>query len=301
MDAISPILDAFRLSASVFERARFCGHWALTHAGGEQASFHLVSAGRCWLDRLDGAAPMPLDAGDLLVMPRDAPHRLGPAADIGADREPERRPLATPGEGIGLVCGHFGFDAGTTNPILDALPDYLLIRGDEVRGNRALDTLATLLVSEAAREDAGSEAMLNRLSEALFIEVVRHHLATAEAPAGLLAALADPVLARALQALHRHPEADWDLDALARAAAASRSALSARFRAALGIAPMAWLFRWRMQLARRWLRDGDTVAHVAERCGYRSEPGFSKAFRRHFGEGPGAVRRRGRSAPSAER
>lgn len=302
MDSISPILDAFHLNASVFERARFCGHWALTHAGGEQASFHLVSAGRCWLDRLDGEPPMPLDEGDLLVMPRDAPHRLGPAAELGTDRQPERRPLATPGEGTGLVCGHFGFDEGTTNPILDALPDYLLIRADEARGNRALSSLVELLVNEAARDDAGSEAMINRLSEALFIEVVRHHLATAEAPAGVLAALADPVLARALHALHRHPEADWNLDALARAAAASRSALSARFRAALGVAPMTWLFRWRMQLARRRLRDGDTVARVAERCGYATEAGFSKAVRRHFGEGPGAVRRRGRRpAAGAER
>lgn len=296
MDAISPILDAFHLNASVFERARFCGHWALSHAGGEQASFHLVISGRCWLDRLDGEPPMPLDDGDLLVMPRDAPHRLGPAADIGADREPERRPLATPGEGTGLVCGHFGFDEGTTNPILDALPDYLLIGGGETRGNPALRSLVDLLVREAARDDAGSEAMINRLSEALFIEVVRHYVANAEAPAGLIAALADPMLARALHALHRHPEADWNLDALAREAAASRSALSARFRAALGVAPMTWLFRWRMQLARRWLRDGATVAHVAERCGYATEAGFSKAFTRHFGEGPGAVRRRGRRA-----
>ena len=291
MDAISAILDAFHLNASVFERARFCGSWALTHAGGEQASFHLVTAGRCWLDRLDGSEPQPLDAGDLLVLPRDAPHRLGPAREIGADRAPERRPLGEDAPGPGLVCGYFGFDEGVRNPILDALPDYLLIRADETGGNRALHALVRLIVEEAGRDDAGTEAMINRLSDALFIEAVRHHVAHTETPSGLFAGLADPAVGRALRALHARPEEPWTLERLAREAAASRSVLTERFAATLGVAPMTYLFRWRMQLARRWLREGTPVAEVAERCGYATEAGFSKAFARHFGTGPGAVRR----------
>lgn len=293
MDAISTILDAFHLNARVFERARFCGNWALAHAGGEQASFHLVTAGRCWLDRGDGGEPLALDAGDLLVMPRDAPHRLGPAREIGPEREPERRPLAAAGDGPGLVCGYFRFDDGPRNPILDALPDYLLIRADESAGNRSLHALAALLMNEAGRDEPGTEAMINRLSDALFIEVVRHYATTTEAPTGLLAGLADPVVNRALQALHAHPAAAWSLDALASQAAASRTVLAERFAATLGVAPMTYLFRWRMQLARRWLREGAPVARVAERCGYATESGFSKAFSRHFGTGPGAVRRAG--------
>lgn len=291
MDAISAILDAFHLNASVFERARFCGSWALKHRGGEQASFHLVTDGRCWLDRMDGNEPVPLDAGDLLVMPRDAPHRLGPERMIGPEREPERRPLAGSGEGTGLICGHFGFDEGVRNPILDALPDYLLIRAGETAGDRALRTVIDLLISEGGRDDVGAEAMINRLSEALFIAVVRHYIATAEAPGGLFAGLADAAVGRALRALHAHPEADWTLETLAREAAVSRSVLSDRFAATLGVAPMTYLFRWRMQLARRWLREGMPVARVAARCGYGTEAGFSKAFSRHFGTGPGAVRR----------
>ena len=291
MDAISAILDAFHLNASVFERARFCGHWALAHHGGEQASFHLVTDGRCWLDRLDGGEPLALDAGDLLVMPRDAPHRLGPERDIGPEREPERRPLAGSTGGPGLVCGYFGFDEGLRNPILDALPDYLLIRAADGAGDRALHALVELIVAEAARDEPGTEAMINRLSDALFIEAVRHYLATAEAPGGLFAGLADPLVGRALRALHAEPEAAWTLEGLARAAASSRSVLTERFAATLGTAPMTYLFQWRMQLARRRLREGEPVARVAERCGYATEAGFSKAFSRHFGTGPGAVRR----------
>lgn len=292
MDAISPLLDALHLSASVFERARFCGHWALTHTGGHQASFHLVTAGECWLDRMDGDEPLRLGAGDLLVMPRDAPHRLGPSPTIGTDAEPERRPLTEAAPGPGLVCGYFGFDDGTGNPVLDALPDYLLIRAAEARASPTLQGLIDLLVAEAERGEAATEALINRLSDALFIEVIRHHADTTTTPAGLLAGLADPAVRRALHAIHTRPAEPWSLARLADAAAVSRSALAARFRAPLGIAPMAYLFCWRMQLARRRLRAGEPVARVAAQCGYASETGFSKAFARHFGSGPGAVRQR---------
>jgi AraC-like DNA-binding protein len=291
MDAVTPVLDAFHLHASVFERARFCGHWALTHAGGQHASFHLVSSGHCWLDRMDGGTPLELGPGDLLVMPRDAPHRLGPAPDIGPDREPDRQPLDGIGDGPGLVCGYFAFDEGMHNPILDALPDYLVIRADEMRDDHSLQRLVELLIHESAREATGGEAMVNHLADALFIGVIRHHLATAEQPVGLLAALADPALHRALAALHSRPAEPWTLDTLASNAAVSRSVLAERFTRTLGVAPMTWLFRWRMQLAVRRLRGGEAVASVAATSGYATESGFAKAFARHFGYGPGAARR----------
>jgi len=291
MDAISAILDTFHLKASVFERSRFCGHWALTHEGGRHASYHLVVAGQCWLDRLDGTQPSRLGPGDLLVMPRDAPHRLGPVADIGADREPRRQPLGDAETGTGLICGYFGFDEGTTNPILDALPDYLLITAAEAAANPALAGLLELLQAEASREGIGTEAMINHLSDALFIEILRHHLQTTRQPVGLLAGLVDPVVRRALHAIHTRAAEAWTLDGLARAAAASRSSLAERFSATLGAGPMTYLFRWRMQYARRRLHAGDPVAQVAEACGYASESGFSKAFARHYGYGPGAARR----------
>ncbi len=294
MDAITPVLDSFHLHASLFERARFCGHWALTHAGGEHASFHLVSQGRCWLDRMDGSEPFALDPGDLLVMPRDAPHRLGPEAQIGDEREPERRPLGAHGPGTGLVCGYFAFEEGLHNPILDALPDYLLIRAEAMTTDTGLRRLVELMILEAGHQATGSEAMVNHLADALFVGVVRHYLATAQQPSGLLAALADPALHRALQALHSEPGAHWTVDGIARVAAVSRTTLNARFADVLGVAPMTYLFRWRMQRARSRLRAGASVARVAERSGYATESGFAKAFARHFDYGPGVARRSAR-------
>lgn len=294
MDLISSLLKSFHLNATVFERSRFCGHWRLNHPGREQASFHLIASGQCWLDRLDGSEPVRLDAGDLLVLPRDAPHHLSDAPESGPAGEPMRADLADTGAGgTGIVCGYFVFDEGTSNPILDALPEYVLVRADELDASHTLARIAELLVSEAAAGRPGGEAMIDRLSDALFIQVVRHHLQHNPGDSSLGAAMADPTVYRALQCLHESPARDWDLPSLARAAAVSRSTLVSRFQATLGVAPMRYLQQWRLRLAHRLLCDGYSVSEACHRCGYVTEAGFSKAFKRHFGISPGSLRRNG--------
>ncbi|WP_018719149.1 AraC family transcriptional regulator [Arhodomonas aquaeolei] len=295
MDLISSLLKSFHLSTTVFERSRFCGHWRVDHPGGEQASFHLIASGRCWLDRLDGSPPLGLEEGDLLILPRDAPHHL---SDVAAPKrtagEPRRADLAdTEAGGTGIVCGYFVFDEGTSNPILDALPEYVLIRAAELGRSHSLRGIVALLVEEAASRRPGSEAMIDRLSDALFIQVVRHHLERHPGDSTLGAALADQAVHRALQCLHDAPERDWDLPTLANAAAVSRSTLVARFRASVGVSPMRYLKQWRLRLAHRLLRQGHSVSEACRHCGYVTEAGFSKAFKRHFGISPGAVRGRG--------
>lgn len=298
MDLISSLLRTFHLNATVFERSRFCGSWRLDHDGGSQASFHLLVSGRCWLDPLDGSEPWQLEEGDLLVLPRDAPHRLSdqrrPPEQAGA---PTRAALADPDAGgTGIICGYFVFDDGTSNPVLDALPDYLLLRSDDVAGTAALRGLVELLVAESASEAPGSDAMVDRLSDALFIQVVRQYFESSPEASALGAALADPAVSRALQCFHAAPEQDWDLPALAREAAVSRSALVKRFTEVMGVPPMQYLQQWRLQLAHRMLREGEPVGAVSEACGYRTDAGFSKAFKRQFGYGPGAARRQAASA-----
>jgi AraC-like DNA-binding protein len=147
-----------------------------------------------------------------------------------------------------------------------------------------------LLITEATEAASGVDAVLDRLSDALFIQAIRAYLRSSSG-SWLAAAPGDPVVHRALQLLHECPGRVWRLDLLAREVAVSRSSLAQRFSAALDEPPMAYLARWRMTLAKRWLRDGITMAEVAERCGYASEAGFAKAFKRLVGVGPGSVRR----------
>ncbi|MDZ7810045.1 MAG: AraC family transcriptional regulator [Arhodomonas sp.] len=205
---------------------------------------------------------------------------------------PWRAPLGdTESGGTGIICGYFVFDEGASNPVLDALPEYVLLRAEEVTGHDTLRTLVGLLVEESTASLPGSDAMVDRLSDALFIQVVREYLRKHPRESALGAALADPAVHRALQCIHSQPAHRWELQSLAREAAVSRSALVQRFTAAMGCAPMRYLSQWRLKLAHRLLREGESVAEVAEQVGYRTEAGFSKAFKRHFGRGPGAVRR----------
>jgi AraC-like DNA-binding protein len=68
----------------------------------------------------------------------------------------------------------------------------------------------------------------------------------------------------------------------------------------VGEPPLQYLARWRMTRAEQLLREGASVARVAEQVGYASPVAFSKAFARLRGMGPGTVRRMQRHAPRGE-
>jgi AraC-like DNA-binding protein len=131
-----------------------------------------------------------------------------------------------------------------------------------------------------------------RLSELIFVEVVRRYLASLPAgETGWLAALRDPVVGTALARLHGEPARAWTLETLARDVGRSRSVLADRFTHLVGHAPMQYLTGWRMQVAARLLaEDAMKVSAVAREVGYDSEAAFSRAFKRIAGVPPGAWR-----------
>jgi len=150
---------------------------------------------------------------------------------------------------------------------------------------------------------AGTAGVMAKLSELIFIEALRWHAASLpQGTGGWLTAANDPSLGRALSCLRDAPGRDWTVATLARAAGVSRTVLSERFVARLGVPPMTYLTRWRMQLAAGLLRDGrHSLAQIAERIGYRTEPAFSRAFKRETGLSPSAWRRRFTAEEDARR
>jgi AraC-like DNA-binding protein len=134
----------------------------------------------------------------------------------------------------------------------------------------------------------GGECMLSRISELMFVDVVRRYLETLpEGQTTWLSGLRDPYVGRALTALHEDPARDWTLEALAQVAALSRSAFAERFAEFVGQPPMQYLANWRMQLATNYLRNGtENIAAVANRVGYDSEAAFSRAFKKAVGAPP---------------
>jgi AraC-like DNA-binding protein len=293
MDVISDMLRLLKLRASVYFHAHFCGNWAIDGANPYRATFHLVARGNGWLHLTGRDRVIALTGGDLVVFPHDTPHTIGgspqPPAVITAPPVPaadDEEPTAS------LVCGYFDFDSPQANPVLDAMPDAVLIRREDPARTVALDSLLQNIASETESNAPGSDAVVDRLSEVLFIYVVRAYMAQSGASTGLLAALADRQLGPVMSAIHATPGAPWSVDRLAQTAGMSRSAFAKRFQAVTAMTPMQYVTRWRMQVAYERLHTSqESVARIAEMSGYRAEASFRKAFRAYAGVGPGAVRR----------
>jgi AraC-like DNA-binding protein len=189
-----------------------------------------------------------------------------------------------------IVCGYLGCDARPFNPLLAALPPVLRVSD---RAGGPFGAFVQFAVAESKEPRIGGECVLGRLSELMFVDVVRRYLETLPADrTDWLAGLRDPFIGRALTALHRNPARDWTLESLAHEVGLSRSVLAERFTQFVGQPVMQYLTNWRMQLAANHLLSGiDSVAAVAERVGYESEAAFSRAFKKTVGAPPSQWRK----------
>ncbi len=195
---------------------------------------------------------------------------------------------------VGVVCGFLGCDALPFNPVLSTLPRLLPLRRTMSMGRDCLATLIDFAVGEAQGQRAGRRSILLRLSELMFVEVVRRYLMTVpEAERGWLAGLRNPLVGRALARLHAEPGHAWTIEELAREVASSRTVLTERFTHLVGEPPMHYLTRWRIHLAATLLTsNGAKVSAVARQVGYDSDAAFSRAFKKLTGVAPAAWRQR---------
>lgn len=268
-------------------------------------SYHIVVDGNCWAG-LRGAPPVPMQAGDTLVIAHGDAYCLAEPADAQATYDITRavqffRTMAAgelPSvvvEGGGgattarFICGFLGCDRRPFNPVLATLPPLLHLRGADERMRRLVDFAAAALREPRG---TGAEGVLLRLAELMFVEVLRRHLDSPGEAHRCLAGLRDPLIARALAALHGAPARGWTLESLAGAVGASRTVLAERFTQLVGMPPMHYLTHWRMQLAARLLADGVKVRTAADAIGYESEAAFSRAFKKAVGCAPASWRQR---------
>jgi len=182
---------------------------------------------------------------------------------------------------------------GDANPLMAALPQRLTISAGT---DEPLALLLRMLVTEAADARCGSTSAVNRLCEVLIIRLLRRQIELGATTPGLLAGLADRKLSRALVAMHEAPGREWRNTELADVAGMSLSRFSDLFVARIGETPQTYLRRWRMTLARQDIAAGQRIQSVAQRLGYGSAEALSRAFSRHFGQSPMAVRKRARPA-----
>jgi AraC family transcriptional regulator, activator of mtrCDE len=292
IDLLSDVLQTLRLRARIFKQGSYCGAWALDSSGATGTIFHLIGRGQAWLHREDEREPLVVRGGDLVMFPRADWHQLSGT--------PRRQPgVRSGGSGDGpfttVLCAHVDFAETTANPVLEALPTTVVVRSEDRDTSAELHALARLMLVEYEAEAVGRQGVLDRLAEAMFVLVLRHHMTKTPQLRGFLGALKDERVSRALAALHDKPGEGWRVHTLARKAGMSRTAFAERFVALLGRTPMQYLAGWRMHLADEMLRvERASVAQVAERLGYQTETAFRRAFKRLRGIGPGDVRRRAR-------
>jgi AraC-like DNA-binding protein len=301
-DVLTEVLNLLRIRTTLYALTQLRGEWGVAFPAGDLAYFHVVTGAGAHLT-VEGQDGRVLEAGDAVLLAHGSAHRVtssphGPvlaAFDPGTWRA-NGRSVAEPagpddgrqqGPTTGLVCGAVLLESPRANPLIGALPTLVHLPAGSPRRSELDGTLA-LIDREGTAAGPGSEVLLARLGDILLVQTVRAWLA--EQPAsqgGWLGALRDPQIGTAIAAIHAAPERPWTVAALAETAALSRSRFSERFSSLVGQPPLSYLQRWRMTLAADMLRRGDrTVADIGHAIGYRSEPAFSRAFRRIHGIPP---------------
>lgn len=300
-DALSDILQSVHLSGGVYFRCEFTAPWGMEVPANPDAEFHVVVRGQCWLVRPGEKEPISLQAGDVVVFLDGSRHRLldtprgkalSPEKIIGNQSLANFGPVAYGGGGapVTILCGYFRFNRDSAHPLLAALPNFMHVPGAQFG---EADAIISLMQRETKQAAPGTEAVVDRLSEVLFIQILRAHIQQSENATGILVALRDRKVCAALGCMHQYPEKPWTLKSLATELAMSRSAFAARFSALVRQTPMQYLTAWRIEQARRMLRETRlSTAAIAEKVGYGSEAAFGKAFKRRAGVGPGVYRRR---------
>jgi AraC-like DNA-binding protein len=318
-DPLGEALYVLRLSDSFYSRCEFTAPWALAlPAFPGSLMFHVVTAGRCWLE-VEGAEPRLLQPGDLGLVPHGEGHRLASAPgvpgpglfDLPRELVSERYEIIRQGGGgaaTSLVCGTVRFDHPAARHLVGVLPSTIAVEAATSPQTEWLQSTLRFMAAEARELRPGGETVITRLADVLVIQAIRAWIEQDPAArTGWLGALRDPQVGRAIALIHRDPARAWSVATLAHEVAMSRSAFAARFAALVGEPPMRYVARWRMHVALTALKEESaTLGELALRLGYRSEAAFSRAFKRFIGVSPGAVRRSsdaalGGQAPPSER
>jgi len=309
MDPLSEILRSVRLAGGVFLEARFTAPWcvsacissmigkAFLSKPSQLVAYHYIVEGELQLS-FEGQPPVAARAGEIIMFPNNEGHMLssGPGvAPVSTEQlvgEAAEGGLMRIDHGGGgtptrIICGFLALE-DDYHPLVATLPRCLKVDVRQGASSQWIEAATQFAAAELAKGRTASSMVVAKLAELLFVEAVRQHVAShGEQEIGWLRGLKDPYVGRALALLHDDIGKTWSAEDLAREVALSRSAFVERFSASVGMPPARYAALWRLQTAKRHLRETQkSVAQIAYAVGYESEEAFSRAFKRAFGLPP---------------
>jgi len=293
MDVLSDILNKVRLSSAVYFKSNFSSPWGMDIPKGPFAQFHIITRGQCLLKTKSNIVQ--LFAGDIIVFPLGTSHWL--ADNKSTERYSGQEVMQSIMNGKSLfegddisttiICGHYEFDKKFDHPFIKELPEIIHIPDSEKKELPWLESITNLVIQEAGSEKSGSNVIVNKLSEVLFIHVLRAFSESENCDRGFLAAMKDERISKVLKAIHDTPQNDWQLSTLAQVAGMSRTAFSNQFKKLIGETPLNYITQWRILQAQELLRANDkSVGEIAREVGYQSEAAFNRTFKKRVEQTP---------------
>ena len=293
MDVLSDILKKVKLSSAIYFKSDFSSPWGMDIPKGPFAQFHIVTRGQCVLKTKDRT--IQLFAGDIVVFPLGTSHWL--ADNESSERKNGQEVVHSiingkslfEGDYISttLICGHFEFDKSMDHPFVKELPEIIHITDSEKKELLWLESITNLVIQEAGNEKSGSNVIVNKLGEVLFIYTLRAFIQRKITEKGFLAAIQDERISKVLKAIHNSPEKDWQLYSLAQIAGMSRTGFSNQFKALVGETPLNYITQWRILQAKELLQESNkSVGEIAEEVGYMSEAAFNRVFKKRVTQTP---------------
>jgi AraC-like DNA-binding protein len=305
MDVLDQLLADLRQESCVSCRLDVTEPWRIQKGSCAVAPFYAVLSGNARIATANNVHE--LCEGDFLVLPGGEPHDLTGAAsatappvslvsllaEVGVEpwrpgmryRKTVRLQHGGGGPRSVILAGIFSFGDPRKNPILTALPPVLVVRSGTDPNASWLKMTLNAIAEELAEERPGSNLVIAKLADLLFMQSLRAYLATGlHNSVGWMRGIMDPLVGRAISSMHAAPERRWTLQSLADEAGCSRAVLAQRFSALVGQGALSYLTAWRMHVAAGLLLDGTgNIGSAASRVGYQSEAAFSIAFKRWAG------------------
>ena len=237
-DALSAVLSQLQLETEIYSHGDFCGVWALDTSGSRRIPFHLIGKGEAWLHMEDQPTTI-LSSGDLVIFPQDKQHVIAHSRNKPAPNQINAEPQTDRGIATNIICGFFEFKNKAAWPLLDSLAPVILIDLSDQSMSSIIRRLIGLIVAELRRAEPGFYTVINHLAHLLFIQILRQQIEQDRVNTGLLAALFDTKISKALSAIHNFPQQRWSLELLASEAAMGRSSFAHQFNVLIGMPPHA--------------------------------------------------------------